>query len=121
MFSTCRVTAATTSVSSSSAAGFLLGYTPWGAYPGNTRHQIGSGTGLVHNAFMLHHVEKTALRAPFAPTPRGLFTGSPSLSPRPPYFVTNRTATRTLQRLTRFTAAPSPLQLPAIFTSALRG
>ena len=70
---------------------------------------------------MLHHVEKTVLRAPFAPTPRGLFTGSPSLSPRPPYFVTNRTATRTLQCLTRFTAAPSPLQLPAIFTSALRG
>ncbi len=104
-----------------SAVGFLLGYTPWGAYPGNTRHDIGSGTGLVHNAFMLHDVEKTVLRGPFAPTPRGLVSGSPSLSPRPPYFVTNRTAAATLERVTRFTAAPSLLQLPAILASALRG
>ncbi len=104
-----------------SGVGFLLGYTPWGAYPGHTRHHIGSGTGLVHNAFMLHDVEKTVLRAPFAPAPRGLLTGSPSLSPRPPYFATNRTGTRTLKGVTRFTAAPNPLQLPAIFASAFRG
>lgn len=26
-----------------SAIGFLLGYTPWGAYPGHTRQAIGSG------------------------------------------------------------------------------
>ncbi|WP_419996035.1 aldehyde dehydrogenase family protein [Streptomyces boninensis] len=104
-----------------SAIGFLLGYTPWGAYPGHTRQDIGSGTGLVHNAFMLEDVEKTVLRAPFAPTPRGLFTGSPSLSPRPPYFVTNRTATTTIARVTRFTAAPGLAKLPGIFASALRG
>ncbi|MEU7298581.1 hypothetical protein AB0A76_36290 [Streptomyces exfoliatus] len=104
-----------------SAIGFLLGYTPWGAHPGHTRQSIGSGIGFVHNAFMPadDDIEKTGLRAPFAPAPRGLFTGSPSLSPRPPYFVTNRTGATTLQRVTRFTAAPSPGKLPGVFASAL--
>ncbi|MCH0573151.1 aldehyde dehydrogenase family protein [Streptomyces sp. MUM 136J] len=104
-----------------SAVGFLLGYTPWGAHPGHTRQAIGSGIGFVHNAFMLDGIEKTVLRAPFAPAPRSLFTGSPSLSPRPPYFVTNRTGRTTLERLTRFTAAPRASGLPALFLSALRG
>lgn len=104
-----------------SAVGFLLGYTPWGAYPGHTRQAIGSGIGFVNNAFMLQDIEKTVVRAPFAPAPRGLFTGSPSLSPRPPYFVTNRTGRTTLERVTRFTTAPGIAQLPAVFASALRG
>ncbi|MFJ9815119.1 aldehyde dehydrogenase family protein [Streptomyces sp. NPDC101151] len=104
-----------------SAFGFLLGYTPWGAFPGHTRQEIGSGTGFVHNAFMLEDVEKTVLRAPFAPAPRGLLTGSPSLSPRPPYFVTNRTGRTTMQRLTAYTTDPRTAKLPAVFASALRG
>ncbi|MEU9139360.1 aldehyde dehydrogenase family protein [Streptomyces sp. NPDC048404] len=106
-----------------SAVGFLLGFTPWGAFPGHTRQDIGSGIGFVHNAFMLRDedIEKTVLRAPFTPAPRGLVTGDPSLSPRPPYFVTNRTALTTVERLTRFTTAPSALRLPALFASALRG
>ncbi|MEV0317321.1 aldehyde dehydrogenase family protein [Streptomyces sp. NPDC050658] len=104
-----------------SAFGFLLGYTPWGAFPGHTRQDIGSGIGFVHNAFMLEDVEKTVVRAPFAPAPRGLFTGSPSLSPRPPYYVTSRTGRTTMERLTAYTTAPDPARLPGIFASALRG
>ncbi|MEV4946942.1 aldehyde dehydrogenase family protein [Streptomyces sp. NPDC053755] len=104
-----------------SAVGFLLGFTPWGAFPGHTRQDIGSGAGFVHNAFMLEDVEKTVVRAPFTPAPRGLVTGDPSLSPRPPYFVTHRTARATVRRLTRFTAAPSLAKLPALLASALRG
>ena len=104
-----------------SGVGFLLGFTPWGAFPGHTRQDIGSGIGFVHNAFMLEDVEKTVLRAPFAPAPRGLFTGAPSLSPRPPYFVTHRTALATVERLTRFTAAPTLTMLPALLAAALRG
>ncbi|WP_426404587.1 aldehyde dehydrogenase family protein [Streptomyces sp. R-07] len=104
-----------------SGVGFLLGYTPWGAFPGHTRQDIGSGIGFVHNAFMLEGIEKTVLRAPFAPAPRGLLIGDPSLSPRPPYFVTHRRAGTTVERLTRFTAAPSPAKLPALFAAALRG
>ncbi|MFI6940356.1 aldehyde dehydrogenase family protein [Streptomyces sp. NPDC050418] len=107
-----------------SAFGFLLGYTPWGAHPGHTRQDIGSGIGFVHNAFLLEDVEKTVLRAPFAPAPRGLLTGSPSLSPRPPYFVTNRTGRTTMRRLTAYTADRGPWKawrLAGIFASALRG
>ena len=104
-----------------SAFGFLLGYTPWGAFPGHTRQDIGSGTGFVHNAFMLEDIEKTVLRAPFAPSPRGLFTGSPSLSPRPPYYVTNRTGRTTMERLTAYTTDPKATRLPGILVSALRG
>jgi acyl-CoA reductase-like NAD-dependent aldehyde dehydrogenase len=104
-----------------SAFGFLLGYTPWGAYPGHTRQEIGSGTGFVHNAFMLEDVEKTVIRAPFAPAPRSLFTASPALSPKPPYFVTSRTGRTTVERLVRFTAAPSIAKLPGVLASALHG
>ncbi|MFB6677425.1 aldehyde dehydrogenase family protein [Streptomyces sp. NPDC056390] len=104
-----------------SAFGFLLGYTPWGAFPGHNRQDIGSGIGFVHNAFMLEDVEKTVLRAPFASAPRGLFTGSPSLSPRPPYYVTNRTGLTTMRRLTAYTTDPKASRLPGIFASALRG
>ncbi|WP_335938995.1 aldehyde dehydrogenase family protein [Streptomyces sp. PTD5-9] len=100
--------------------GYLLGYTPWGSYPGHTRQSVGSGTGFVHNAFMLREIEKTVLRAPFAPAPRGLFAGSPSLSPRPPYFATSRTGRATLERLTHFVAAPQARRLPALVFSALR-
>ncbi|MFE1951784.1 aldehyde dehydrogenase family protein [Streptomyces sp. NPDC059524] len=104
-----------------SAFGFLLGYTPWGAFPGHTRQDIGSGIGFVHNAFQLEDVEKTVLRAPFAPAPRGLFTGSPSLSPRPPYYVTNRTGRTTMRRLTAYAADGRMRRLPGILASALRG
>lgn len=104
-----------------SAFGFLLGYTPWGAHPGHSRQQIGSGIGFVHNAFLLEGIEKTVLRAPFAPMPRGFVAGSSSLSPRPPYFVTNRTGLRTISRLTAFTTKPNPLRLPGILASAIRG
>lgn len=104
-----------------SAIGFLLGFTPWGAYPGHTRQDIGSGIGFVHNAFMLEDVEKTVVRAPFAPAPRGIFSGSPSISPKPPYFVTSRTTRTTIRRVTRFTAKPGIARLPGIFASALRG
>ncbi|WP_240529739.1 aldehyde dehydrogenase family protein [Streptomyces mangrovisoli] len=110
----------TIGVNSWSAVGFLLGYTPWGAHPGHTRQAIGSGTGFVNNAFMLTDVEKTVVRAPFAPAPRGLLTGSPSLSPKPPYYVTSRTGLTTVERVTRFTTQPHWARLPPILSSALR-
>ncbi|MFD9499881.1 hypothetical protein [Streptomyces sp. NPDC060035] len=61
----------TLGITCSSAIGFLLGYTPWGACPGHTRQQIGSGIGFVNNVFMLEDIEKTLVRAPFAPAPAG--------------------------------------------------
>ncbi|GGP62900.1 hypothetical protein [Streptomyces sindenensis] len=82
---------------------------------------MGSGAGFAHHAFLLEDVGKTVLRAPFAPFPRGLFTGSPSLSPRPPYYAAKRTGRTTMKRLTARTTALSPMKLLGIFASAPRG
>jgi acyl-CoA reductase-like NAD-dependent aldehyde dehydrogenase len=38
---------------------------PWGGYPGQPRHDIQSGTGVVHNTYMIEDVEKCVLRGPF--------------------------------------------------------
>jgi hypothetical protein len=42
-----------------------LGTTTWGGYPGNTAQSIGSGVGVIGNAFMLKDVEKSVLTAGF--------------------------------------------------------
>jgi len=70
---------------------------------------------------MLEGVQKTVIRSPFAPVARGLLHHSPSMSPKPPYFVTNRTGTDTVRRMLGYTARPGVHRLPGIFTSALRG
>jgi acyl-CoA reductase-like NAD-dependent aldehyde dehydrogenase len=100
---------------------FSLGYTPWGAYPGNTAEDIGSGTGMVHNAFLLSRPQKTIVEIPFRPSPRSIFNGELTLSPKPVFFITNKTARTTARRLARFSAKGNPLALFGIFTSAVRG
>jgi len=60
-------------------------------------------------------------RGPFRPAPRSVINGELALSPKPPWFVTNRTAATTGRRLVEFTAEPSWQRLPGIFASALRG
>ncbi len=47
--------------------------------------------------------------------------GEPTLSPKPPWFVTNRTSGVTARRLTAFAAKPQVRRLPGILISALRG
>jgi acyl-CoA reductase-like NAD-dependent aldehyde dehydrogenase len=42
-----------------------LGCTPWGAFPGHTPADIGSGVGVVHNSFLFDYPEKAVIRAPF--------------------------------------------------------
>lgn len=101
--------------------GFLLARATWGAFPGGTPKDIQSGVGVVHNACLFDRPQKTVIRAPFRPFPAGLAHGGLHLSPKPPWFVTNRTAATTGRRLTHFAAKPSPLKLPGIFASALRG
>jgi aldehyde dehydrogenase (NAD(P)+) len=104
-----------------SGAGFLLPSACWGAFPGHTRADIQSGTGVVHNSFLFARPQRTVVRGPFAPFPRTLGSGHLHLSPKPLWFVTNTTAATTARRVTHFAADPSPLGLPAIFASALRG
>jgi aldehyde dehydrogenase (NAD(P)+) len=101
--------------------GFLTPRASWGAFPGHPLTDVESGRGIVHNALLLDRVERTIMRGPFRPAPRALLRGEPTLSPKPPWFVTNRTAQVTARRLTAFAAAPKVRALPAILVSALRG
>ena len=102
-------------------SGFLLASGTWGAFPGHTRDDIQSGTGVVHNAYLFDRPQKTVLHGPFAPFPRSLLLGERHTAPTPLYFVTNETAATTARRVTEFAAAPSPTKLPAILASAIRG
>ncbi|MFF4353874.1 aldehyde dehydrogenase family protein [Streptomyces sp. NPDC001530] len=101
--------------------GYLTATASWGAFPGHTIDDVQSGIGVVHNAVLLDGPERTVVRGPFRPAPRSLLHGEPSLAPRPPWFVTNRTAATTGRLLTDFAAAPRWSALPKIFASALRG
>ncbi len=111
----------TVAVNSWTALGFLTATATWGAYPGHTPADIGSGIGMVHNALLLDKAERTVLRGPFRPAPRSVLHGELAMTPRPPWFVTNKTAATTGRLLTEFAARPRWSALPAIVTSAMRG
>ncbi len=101
--------------------GFLSAHAVWGAFPGHTLDDVQSGIGAVHNALGLVDAERTVAEGPFWPAPRSFRHGSMSLSPKPPWFVDNKTADVTAKRLTSFAARPRWSALPGIFASALRG
>lgn len=61
------------------------------------------------------------VNGPFRPAPRALLHGELAISPKPPWFVDNRTAAGTGKRLTGFAARPRWGALPGIFSSAIRG
>jgi len=103
------------------AFNFLQPRAPWGALPGHTLNEVGSGVGMVHNALMFDRPEKTVATGPFRPIPRAWTVGEFHVSPRPPWFLTSPTGAITAERFVRFAADHSPLRLPAIFASALRG
>jgi acyl-CoA reductase-like NAD-dependent aldehyde dehydrogenase len=116
-----RLRYGTVGVNCWSGVGFLTPRASWGAFPGHTVDRIESGTGVVHNALLVDRIERTVLRGPFRPSPRALIHGELTLSPKPPWFVTNRTSAVTARRLTAFAAKPRLRLLPGILISALRG
>jgi acyl-CoA reductase-like NAD-dependent aldehyde dehydrogenase len=81
----------------------------WGAYPGHTPEDIQSGTGVVHNAFLFNHPEKSVVRAPFR------------MTPTPPWFSDHRTLLELGRRLVAFEAKPSWGRLFRVARAALRG
>jgi aldehyde dehydrogenase (NAD(P)+) len=103
------------------AGAFLLAQSTWGAYPGHTLTDVGSGIGVVHNTFLLEKTEKAVIRQSFYPFPRSWLHGDPALLPKPPWFVTNRTADTTARRVAEFACDPGWSHIPGIFVSALRG
>ncbi len=103
------------------ALAFLGAGAAWGAYPGHTLDDIQSGNGVVHNAFLFDKPQKTVATGPFRNFPRSILSGDLHMAPRPPWFVTNKTAHKTAERLTYLIGTGNLLKLPGIFTSALRG
>ncbi len=91
-------------------AGFTLGVTTWGAFPGHEIHNIQSGTGVVHNTLMFSQPQKTVLSGPFRSIPT------------PPWFVTHgRKASKLFPKLVALEASPSPWKVPGIMWAAVRG
>lgn len=93
----------------------------WGAFPGSTIDDVGSGIGVVHNTSLLDGVERSVLRGPFRPFPRaagrhGRFT----VLPKPPWFVSARTAAAVSEGLTRYLAGHDPVGLAVTLTRAMR-
>ncbi len=103
------------------ALGYLLARATWGAFPGHPDSDIQSGRGVVHNTLLFDKAQKSVVFAPFMPFPRAVLHGEFHMTPKPPWFVTNKTAHITSRRLTRFSARPGWRHLPGIFAAALRG
>ena len=101
--------------------GYLVQRTPWGAYPGHTLDDIGSGIGVVHNTYMLEDTEKAVVTGPFRTFPRSVRHLDLHLATKPPWFVTNRNAAVIGERLTHLAANPGVTRLAALFPPALTG
>ncbi|MFC4374252.1 aldehyde dehydrogenase family protein [Nocardia halotolerans] len=111
----------TVAINAWTGVGYLTPTASWGAFPGHTIDDVQSGIGVVHNAWLIDRVERTVVRGPFRPAPRSLLRGELAISPKPPWFVGNKTAASTGRLLAEFGADPGWLRLPQIFASALRG
>jgi aldehyde dehydrogenase (NAD(P)+) len=103
------------------AAAFLLVQATWGAFPGHTTDDIQSGFGFVGNSFLFEKPERTVIRGSFYPFPRTWMHGDPAFLPKPPWFITNKTAHTTTKGVARITIDPRYRYLPAILLSAMRG
>ncbi|CAM3423946.1 aldehyde dehydrogenase family protein [Isoptericola cucumis] len=100
--------------------GYLTATAPWGAFPGHPLDDIQSGRGVVHNALLIDAAERTVVTGPFRPFPRSVAHGELALFPKPPWFVTARSAATTGRRLTAFAARPGWLRMPSVFAAAFR-
>lgn len=81
----------------------------WGAFPGHPLEDIQSGRGVVHNAFLFDHPQKSVVRAPFR------------IRPTPAWFPDHKTLHQLAPALTRFEAGPSLLKLAPVLAAAMRG
>jgi aldehyde dehydrogenase (NAD(P)+) len=109
------------SVNTWAGVAYFLPQATWGAFPGHTDADIQSGRGVVHNSLLFDRPQKTVVTGRFRPFPRAWLSGDLHLGPKPPWFVTHRSADEVGRLLTRFAAKPSPGQLPAIVATALKG
>jgi hypothetical protein len=91
------------------AVGYGLACTPWGAYPGHTLADVGSGVGMVHNTPMFARPAKGVVRGPFAPPVKPLWA------------MDHRRAVQAARALTRFEARPAFGAFLSLISQGLRG
>jgi acyl-CoA reductase-like NAD-dependent aldehyde dehydrogenase len=82
--------------------------TAWGAYPGHTPEDIQSGTGVVHNTYLLEDVEKSVVRGPFR------------VALTPAWFHTNRQTRHLAPAVAEFIATRDPRIVPRLLWAAVR-
>jgi acyl-CoA reductase-like NAD-dependent aldehyde dehydrogenase len=92
-----------------SAMLFYFGSTTWGAYPGNTLANVGSGIGFVHNSYLFDRPQKSIVHAAFR------------IFPTPAWFATHQNLLSMARQLLKFEAYPSWQNLPGVVLAALRG
>ncbi len=88
---------------------FSISSTTWGAYPTGPLDRVESGCGMVHNARLIDHPQKSVMWAPFR------------IRPTPVWFADHRNLAEVGRRMTQFEVKPSVSQLPGIIAAALRG
>ena len=103
------------------AAVYLQSRCPWGAYPGHTPADIGSGVGVVHNTIMLGRTQKSVYRAPFAPYHRTATKGELHAAPKPIWFLSNNSMHKTTELLVDYSATGNTRDLLKLMVSAMRG
>jgi acyl-CoA reductase-like NAD-dependent aldehyde dehydrogenase len=81
---------------------------PWGGHRGGTLQSVQSGSGWVHNTFMLDGVEKSVIRGPLVPRPT------------PVWFADKPLSASFASRLVRFQSAPGWLKVPRLVLAALK-
>jgi acyl-CoA reductase-like NAD-dependent aldehyde dehydrogenase len=81
----------------------------WGAFPGHAPEDIQSGVGVVHNAWLFEHPEKSVLRAPFR------------IRPTPAWFSDHKNLVKLGRALVTHEARPSPGSLLKVAIEAMKG
>ncbi len=92
-----------------SAMLFYFGCTTWGAYPGNSLADIGSGIGCVHNSYLFDRPQKSIVYAPFR------------IFPTPAWFATHKNLRGMARKLLKYEAYPTWQNLPAVVMEAIKG
>lgn len=90
-----------------SAVCYALVSTSWGAFPGHTPEDIQSGTGVVHNAWLFDHPQKSVVVAPFR------------IRPTPVWFPDHKNLAGVGRALTELEARPSLFRLLKVVRNAI--
>ncbi|PZV14937.1 MAG: NAD-dependent aldehyde dehydrogenase [Leptolyngbya sp.] len=88
---------------------FMLAGATWGAFPGNPLDNIRSGRGIVHNAYLFDHPQKTVLYAPFR------------IFPTPTWFADHKNLRQVAMRYANLIAKPSLDKFLSVVLAALTG